>query len=164
MRNTIALYGLLVAGLFIVGCGDDSGAYKESKKGKDVEAEKEAPPPHGGHLVHLEPHHAVHLELTFDADARKATIYVIEEKDEKWEPYSLEAEMLEFHQELDGKEAEIEFKAVRADGETTASEFVAEGDALPTEIEDEEDFAGHVHLEIDGKKHVGDIDHEGHVH
>lgn len=163
--NHPALPALVVGTLLLAGCGG-SGDYKEAKKGQDVEKHEEAAPPHGGHLIHLEPHHAVHLELTFDAEARKATFYVLAEKDEKWDSHPLEDDALHFHYEPDGAtdEVELEFKAVRADGETTSSEFVVEGDDLPESIKDEEDIVGHVHIDLDGKEHVGDVSHEGHDH
>ncbi len=163
--KTLSLLALFLGTALFVGCG---GAEEGSTvtPGQEVETHSEPDAPHGGHVLHGEPHGAVHLEVTFDTASREVAIYPIVVKDGKWEAYSVDQETIEFHYHAENSddEAELEF-AVVADADPKGSKFVLAGDALPAEIKSEEQLHGHVHLTVDGKEHVFEMHHDhGHGH
>lgn len=146
----------------------DSDASAEAEHAHDHEHEHG---PNGGHLLEVG-EEQYHLEVVFDDKGRTLTAYILG-PDAKT-AYPIEAESLDFDQEVGEKEHEIPLVAKPLEGEAKgkSSRFVAEGKAVPDSIKAESDLEGHFHLDI-GEDHFhvdlehGDHDghdHEGHDH
>lgn len=170
LKSTYYLFGILATSL-VLGCGGgEKDKAQPIKKDAKVEKEKEPEAPNGGHILHGmagEKHVAEHLEFVFDEKTKESTLYVVIEKDGKFEPHALDVETIEFHYQPEDADDEVELEfAVVADAEPKGSKFVLAADKLPEGIEDEDDFEGHVHLELDGVEVVYDMHHDGdgHVH
>ncbi len=160
--------------LFIGCSGDKDGDYKPygnapkntDTHGHDHDHHHEGP--HGGHVIELTADHSFHGELTFAAEGRKITVYILGGDLETAVPVDLDA--VELHLEVADGEAELKLTAApqAGDPEGKASVFVAEGDAVPASIDDIEKIHGHLHVTIDGKALSGDIvhdhDHDDHDH
>jgi hypothetical protein len=162
-RTACIVTGFAAASLMLLaGCG--GGETEEFKPLPGNQPEVPAAPahvhgPHGGHLIELG-NEEYHAELVFDAKSRKTTIYILDGAAKG--PHPIDATEIELHLEADGGEVELMLQAApeAADGEGKSSRFELAADQLPESIKDEEDFAGHLLLEIDGKSFSGDIKHD----
>jgi len=165
--QTLPVYCLALLTTVLIGCGDPAADVAEVQTA-DVEAANEEAAasehkhtaPHGGHLIPIGDHE-YNIEMVFSAEPRELHAYVLGGHAEK--TIGLDLESFDFDQEDDeGNEVEIELMANPQEGDEdgTASRFTAKGDAIPADIKSVEDLHGHVHIEIEGKQRVGDLDHD----
>jgi hypothetical protein len=165
--QTLPVYCLALLTTVLIGCGDPAADVEEVQTA-DVDAanaeaaasEHKHTAPHGGHLIPIGDHE-YNIEMVFSEDPRELHAYVLGGHAEK--KIGLGLESFDFDQEDDeGNEVEIELMANPQEGdeEGTASRFTAKGDAIPASIKSLEDLHGHVHIEIEGKQRVGDLDHD----
>lgn len=118
--------------------------------------------PHGGHVIELASDHSFHGEVTFTAEGRKITIYILGSDLETAVPVDLDAVVFEIEGEKEGEEIALPLTAAPLEGEPEgkSSVFVVEGDKVPAAIDDIEKLHGHVHVTIDGKEYEGAISHD----
>jgi hypothetical protein len=149
--------------LLLAGCGsDDDGNYEALS---DDQPEVVNVPhshdsgPNGGHLIELG-EEEYHAELVFDEETRVTTIFVLDGHAKS--PVPIKATELELHLEGDTDHDELMFAAspLESDGEGMSSRFELAADDLPESVKDEEDFKGHLHIEIDGKNFNGELEHD----
>ena len=162
----LPVYCLALLTTVLIGCGDPEDEVSEVQE-SDVHAAKDEAAasehvhtaPHGGHLIPLGDHE-YNIEMVFTAEPRELHAYVLGGHAEK--VVQLDLESFDFDQETDEGELEITLTANPQNGDKDgmASRYTAKGEAIPGEIKDIEDLHGHVHIEIDGKKYTGDLEHD----
>ena len=170
IRRSLLLCGLVCAGLFLTGCeqSSDVRTFTETDDvthADDHDHHHEAHGPHGGHIIELggEDYHA---ELTFDADSRKLTAFLLA-ADMKT-PLPADADSVSVRLQVGDATEEVTLAAQpqEGDGEGKASQFTMTEATLPESIKDAEDLQGEVVVSIGGTQYRGKIshDHEGHDH
>lgn len=166
--QSIKLASAVVAACLFVGCPssdtDDAKPYGEAPVNTDTHGHDHDhghEGPHGGHVIELTDDHSVHLEVTFNKADRSITLYVLGE--DLKTPIPVKVDEIEFELDgEDGSETGLELTAQPLDGEAegTSSVFVVAGDKVPAAIDDIEKLHGHVHITVDGKELLGELEHD----
>lgn len=152
--------GLLVAGTAAVGCGPTPEAKKVENKKAEKTAKKDdhghddhGEGPHGGTIIELGKYHG---EFVVDHAKKTATVYILDESVKKAEPIAVSKLLLS----IKTPTFQTDLVATPQDGDPKgkSSRFVATHDNFGKEQE----FAGTVSAEIDGKPYLGDFKQEEH--
>ena len=171
--QTLKLATALLSVSLFVGCPADETStskttpYTEADKNTDDHghSHEHHEGPHGGHVIELTDDHSAHLEVTFAKADRAITIYVLGKDLDT--PLPVKVDEIEFELEgEDDSEVELELTPQPLEGEAegTASVFVVAGDKVPAAIDDIEKLHGHVHVTIDGKELLGELEHDHDEH
>lgn len=151
--------GLMVAGLSAFGCGKSADTPKTDSKPGDKVAQKgdehdHGEGPHGGTVIELGKYHG---EFVVDHAKKQATVYILDVKLKNAVPLATPKLLLSIKQPT----FQTDLVAAPQDGDPMgkASRFIATHDNFGKEQE----FAGTVSGEIDGKPYLGDFQEEAHA-
>jgi hypothetical protein len=151
--------GLLLLGLAMVtGCSNQQatspkGGEKAPPKGGEGQDHTHGAGPHGGVVFDLGGG-TYHAEFTVDHPKQEATVYILGSDAKTAAPVKADKLLLSINE----PQFQVELKAVPLDGEPkgVSSRFVGKHERLGKEQE----FAGTVSGEIDGKPYAGDFKEE----
>jgi len=169
LRTNCFVTGFAITSLLLLaGCGSNDDGDYEALSGNQPEVvntphdHSHESGPNGGHLIELGKNEEYHAELVFDAETRVTTIYILDGHAKS--PVPIKATELELHLEGDPDDIDLVFAASRlvSDGEGMSSRFELAADDLPDSVKNEEDFKGHLHIEIDGENFSGELEHDHH--
>lgn len=170
------LPGILLAPLWLAGCGPANDKAVKPGDGKTEEHAHEHPAegPHGGHLVELaepgkENKEEYHAEWTHDDATGKVTVYILDGEAKKPVPIAADTVVIKVKA---GEETDShELAAVdRTTGDNpTAFKFEIESKELLGKLETLKAVSATVHVDVNGKPYEGKIeehehDHAGHKH
>ena len=146
--------GLLGCAL-VVGCGKPAEPSKAAPPAKGDDDHDHGPGPHKGVVIELG---KLHGEFTVDHPTKTATVYILDGRVKNAAPIAAKTVTLS----VKSPTFQVEMKAAPQDGDPAgkASRFVAVDDRFGKEQE----FAGSVTVEIDGKPYTGDFKEEAHDH
>jgi hypothetical protein len=144
--------GLLAAAVALAGCDTKKPADTPkggAKAGEDGDEHDHGPGPHGGTIIEFGKYHG---EFVVDHKKQEATVYILDGKAEKAVPIPTDTLLLS----IKSPQFQVELKAAPLEGEPKgrSSRFVGKHEKLGVEQE----FAGTVSGEIDGKPHLGDFE------
>lgn len=150
---------LVFAAAFLFAAGCDKGGKTNDQK--DKPKNEHAHPdkgPHGGVLIEWG-EEDYHLEFTVDHKTQEATVYVLDETAKKAKP--IKAKEITLTLKLTPPvTVKLAAKPDSGDPAGASSRFVGTHEALGKEQE----FAGEVKGEVDGKPYVGDFAEKPHKH
>ena len=153
MRAKLLSLGLLVIGLSVAGCGQPADDKKPNTTPKKDDDHDHGEGPHGGTVIELGKYHG---EFCMDHGKKQATVYILNEELTKNEPITATKLLLS----ITAPKFQVELVASPQEGDPAgkASRFVATHDNFGTEQE----FAGTLSGEINGKPYAGDFKEEPH--
>jgi len=151
----------LCLALTLTGCQNKTD--QQAKPAKDDKGQVEdvhSQGPHGGHKFHFASGHDVLAEIVFAKDPRTIELYLIDHENEKQGVIATDNEITLTGLKHDGEDLpDVTLTAQPLEGEQGgSSHFIATGDAVPAEIDDEHALNGATFTAtIDGKKRTATI-------
>ncbi len=163
MKNS-TLFGmaLLVASVSAAGCGSPTGGPKVEEKKKDKAAKKDEHDhghgehdegPHGGTIIEFGKYHG---EFVVDHAKKTATVYILDGKVKNAEPIAVSQLLLSI--KTPAFQTDLQAAPQEGDPKGKSSRFVGTHENFGKEQE----FAGTISGEIDGKPYLGDFKEEEH--
>ena len=117
--------------------------------------------PHGGHVLEVDGNHKYHCEMTFDAETRDVTVYLL--GGDLKTPVPVAADDVEFEIEEGDDEEHIAMTSEPLEGEEgVSSVFKVPGSKIPESAKSLNDFHWHMHVTIDSEEYNVAMGHEEH--
>ena len=155
MKQTLAVFVMIVASMAMIGCGASDDTTSAAAKTTDTATGSHAHAdegPHGGHLIELE---GYHVELATDHDLQTVTLYLLDE--EVKELTAVDATAATVSVFKDGGFVDYSLKVANEPGV-----FSLTDEELCHLLDHSEDVKARVKVTIDGQEQVAKYEHEAH--
>ena len=155
MKQTLAVFVMIVASMAMIGCGASDDTTSAAAKTTDTATGSHAHTdngPHGGHLVDLD---GYRVEVTTDQDSHTVTLYLLDEQANELAAVDATAATVSVFK--DGEFVDYSLKAANEPGV-----FSLTDEELSHLLDHSEDVKARVKVTIDGQEQVAKYEHEAH--